>query len=85
MLIYDEMNLKEPLKIFNQYANYPKLDFFDKKFLKSKAYIYKGKSKIVRVNTKSPLDNELRHFFTNKTPFTNLNFAEIILKILKRI
>ena len=62
------MNLKEPLKIFNQYANYPKLDFFDKKFLKSKAYIYKGKSKIVRVNTKSPLDNELRHFFTNKTP-----------------
>ena len=39
MLIYDEMNLKEPLKIFNQYANYPKLDFFDKKFLKSKAYI----------------------------------------------
>ena len=85
MLIYDEMNLKEPLKIFNQYANYPKLDFFDKKFLNFKAYIYKGKSKIIHVNAKSPLENELRHFFTNKKPLTNLNFAEIILKILKRI
>ena len=41
MLIYDEMNLDFPLKIYNQYAKYPRLDYFSKNFLKSKAYIYK--------------------------------------------
>ena len=85
MLIFDEINLKEPLKIYNQYANYPKLDFFDKKFLNSKAYIYKGKSKIINVKWKSSLENEMLHFFKNKKFFTNLSFAENILKILKTI
>ena len=39
MLSFDELDLEAPIKIYNQYAKYPKLDFFDKKFLKSKALI----------------------------------------------
>ncbi len=31
MLSFNELDLEEPIKIFNQYAKYPKLDFFDKK------------------------------------------------------
>ena len=42
MLCFNEMNLDTPIQIFNQYAKYPELDFFDKKFLKSKALIYKS-------------------------------------------
>ena len=30
MLSFDEMNNKEPLKIYDQYAKYPDLDYFDK-------------------------------------------------------
>ena len=32
MLIFDEMNLESPLKIYNQYAKYPRLDYFSKIF-----------------------------------------------------
>ena len=28
MLLYDEMNLKEPIKIYNKYAKYPKIQEF---------------------------------------------------------
>ena len=38
--ILDEMNLKEPIKIYNKYAKYPKIHEFKKKFFASKALIY---------------------------------------------
>ena len=31
MLLFDEMNLIEPIKIYNQYAKYPKIEQFNKK------------------------------------------------------
>ena len=40
MLFFDELNLNEPLKIFNKYAKYPDMTKFDKKFINSKAQIY---------------------------------------------
>ena len=41
---WDEMNLKEPLKIYNKYAKYPKIQEVNKKFFESKALIYLGKN-----------------------------------------
>ena len=85
MLSFDELNLEEPIKIYNQYAKYPKLDFFDKKFLKSKALIYKGKSKSIKLKTKSPLINEIKHFFNLKKPITDIKMATEILTFLEKI
>ena len=85
MLCFDEMNIDEPLKIYHQYAKYPKLDFFDKKFLKSKALIYKGENKTIRVKSKSPLVNEIKEFFDNKKPITDIKLATDILFFLKNI
>ncbi len=85
MLIYDEMNLESPLKIYNQYAKYPKLDFFDKKFFGSKVLIYKGSSEVVKVKVRPPLQNEILSFLKFKKTYTNINFGKKILSILKRI
>jgi len=85
MLSFDELNLDEPIKIYNQYAKYPKLDFFDKRFLQSKALIYKGKSRSIKLNSLSPLVNEIKTFFNSKKNMTDINMAKEILAFLERI
>ena len=85
MLSFDEMDLEAPIKIYNQYAKYPKLDFFDKKFLQSKALIYKGKSRSIKLNSFSPLVNEIKTFFNSKKNMTDINMAKEILTFLERI
>ena len=85
MLIFDEMDLETPLKIYNQYAKYPKLDYFSKNFLKSKAYIYKGSSKNVKIVANPSLENEILYFLNSKKIETDINFGSKILSILKRI
>ena len=85
MLSFDELDLEAPIKIYNQYAKYPKLDFFDKKFLKSKALIYKGKSKSIKLKSKSPLINEIKHFFNIKKPISDIKMAKEILTFLEKI
>tara|TARA_A100001015_G_scaffold291239_1_gene365150 strand:- start:5646 stop:6617 length:972 start_codon:yes stop_codon:yes gene_type:complete len=85
MLIFDEMDLETPLKIYNQYAKYPKLDYFSKNFLKSKAYIYKGSSKNVKIVANPSLENEILYFLKSKKIETDINFGSKILSILKRI
>lgn len=85
MLSYDELNQEAPINIYNQYAKYPKLDFFDKKFLKSKALIYKGKSKPIKLKTEYPLVNEIKHFFNCKKPITDFKMAKEILVFLEKV
>jgi predicted dehydrogenase len=85
MLSFDEMNLDAPIQIYNQYAKYPDLDFFDKGFLNSKALIYKGKSKSIKLNVTAPLINEIKSFFNSKKPLTDIKFAKDILTFLERI
>ena len=89
MLFFDELNLNEPLKIFNKYAKYPDMTQFDKKFINSKAQIYLGNSNILKIKSNPPLKNELVHFFkfsnSNLKPITDKNFAFKILNFLKRI
>ena len=89
MLLFDEMDLVNTIKIYNKYAVYPKIHEFDKKFFKSKALIYEGKNFSPKIKSKSPLECEIRHFLkctNNKIiPKTDFNFAYKILKFLKTI
>ena len=89
MLLFDEMDLINTIKIYNKYAEYPKVQEFDKKFFKSKALIYEGKNFSPQIKLQSPLESEIKHFLkcVNKkiTPKTNFNFAYTILKFLKKI
>ena len=85
MLSFDEMNHKEPLKIYDQYAKYPDLNYFDKKFFKSKALIYKGKSKSIKIKSDPPLINEIKSFFNRKKSPTDIKFAKEILFFLERV
>ena len=85
MLSFNEMNLEAPIQIYNQYAKYPDLDFFDKGFLNSKALIYKGKSKSIKLNVTAPLINEIKSFFNTKKPLTDIKFAKDILTFLEQI
>ena len=85
MLSFDEMNLEAPIQIYNQYAKYPDLDFFDKGFLNSKALIYKGKSRSIKLKVTAPLINEIKSFFNSKKPITDIKFAKDILTFLEGI
>ena len=89
MLLFDEMDLVNTIKIYNKYAEYPKVQEFDKKFFKSKALIYEGKNFSPKIKSKSPLESEIRHFLkcTNSKiiPKTDFNFAFNIMKFLKKI
>ena len=89
MLLYNEMNINNPIKIFNKYAKYPKIHEFKKKFFKSKALIYLGKNYSIKIKSKSPLINEIKYFLkcskNNNEPVTNSKFAFKILNFLERI
>ncbi len=89
MLFFDELNLNEPLKIYNKYAKYPDMTKFDKKFINSKAQIYLGNLKTIKIKSQPPLKNEITNFFksikNNSTSITNEKFAFKIINFLKRI
>lgn len=85
MLSFNELNQENPIVVYNQYAKYPDIKFFDKKFLKKKAYIYQGKKKSISIKKTSPLNNEIIHFFKSKNPKTNIDFGIKILNFLKSV
>ena len=55
------------------------------KILNSKAYIYKGSSKNVKIKSNQALQNEILHFLNSKKVYTDINFGNQILSILKSI
>ena len=85
MLLFDEMNQDDQLKIYNQYAKYPKIQDFKKKFFESKALIYSGKNSPVKVKSNPALNNEIVHFLKSKKNITDANFAKKILIALKKL
>ena len=85
MLLFDEMNVNEPVKIYNNYVNFPKIDKFTKYYFNQSKYIFKGKSKSIRLNGSKALNNEIIEFLKNRKSVTDLNFAENIVKILRNI
>ena len=85
MLLFDEMNNNEPIKIYNNYVAFPKIDKFTKYFFNQSKYIFKGKSKSVKLKETRPLNNEIIHFLRKNHNITNLKFSENIIKTIKNI
>ena len=86
MLIFDEMENNNKLKIYNNYAYYPELLKFKNNYISNKARIYKGKISNIFVKETDTLKNEITHFIKkckeNKEPLTNGDFCLNILKLL---
>lgn len=89
MLLYNEIDFKNPIKIYNKYASYPSLGKFSKKFFTQKANIYYGSTISPKVKSNSPLENEMREFLKcckgKKTPKTSAEISLKILKILEKL
>ena len=85
MLIFDEMNSKQPLKIYNNYVSFPKIEKFTKYYFNHSKYIFKGKSNSIKLKETKPLNNEILEFLGNKKIVTDINFAEKIIKTIKKV
>ena len=88
MLLFDELNFNNPIKIYNKYANYPKTQNFKKNFFTQKAHIFLGSTFKPKIKSKSPLENEMIEFIkcTNceKKPIS-ISKSINILKILEKL
>ena len=87
MLIFDELEEINKIKIYNKYAYYPKVNYF-KKILTEKARIYRGNSENINIKSNDSLINELKYFFNcvdaKIIPITNLNFSQKVLSVFKK-
>ena len=82
MLLYDEMNMNEPIKIYNNYVSFPKIDKFTKYYFNQSKYVFKGTSRIIKLKNKKPLNEEIKQFIKNKKMITDINFSEKVIKTL---
>ena len=88
MLLFDEMNNSEKIKIFNKYAEYPKLKNMKNNFFSKKAKIYEGKNFSPKIKDNDSLFDEIKSFLNDnqkEKKYTDIKFARYILKILSRI
>lgn len=89
MLLFNELDFKDPIKIYNQYAVYPKIYEFKKNFFTQKANIYFGSTLTPKIKSNSPLENEMREFvkcITNKKkPFTSTKLSISVMKTLEKL
>ena len=84
MLLFGEMNHNEPLKFIIIMSIFQKQKVHKYYFNQSK-YIFKGKSKSIKLKETKPLNNEILEFLDNKNNITDINFSEDIIKIIKNI
>ncbi len=86
MLVFNEMDESNKLKIFHKYGYYPKLKVFKKDYLSNKARIYSGKTNYIKVKNVDSLKEELKHFLISSqkkiNPITNGLFCLKILKLI---
>ena len=88
MLLFDEMNNSEKIKIFNKFAEYPKLKNLKNNFFTKKAKIYEGKNFSPKIKDNDTLFDEINSFLNEnkkEKKYTDIKFARYILKILSRI
>ena len=89
MLLFNEMESGNKIKIYNKYAKYPKISEFDNKFFSKKAKIYLGKNYSPKIPENDSLLDEFKYFFKcvkrNSKPVTDIEFASKILKILSKV
>ena len=63
MLLFNEMLNDNKIKIYNKYAEYPKISEFDNKFFNKKAKIYYGKNFSPNIKQNDSLCDEIKYFF----------------------
>ena len=79
------MSEKEPIKIYNNYVSFPKIDKFSKYYFNQSKYVFKGSSKSIKLKDTKPLNNEIKEFINNSKNITDITFSEKIIKILKNL
>ena len=89
MLQFNEMDIKNPIKIYDKFVDYPEVKTISgKKFIPT-AKINVGKTFLPKIIYEQPLKNELKHFIycilKNKKPKTNMDFSLKILQALENI
>ena len=86
ILVFDEMETSNKLKIFNKYAFYPPLTKFKKDYTSNNARIYLGKTKNIKVKENDTLKSEIMHFekkcYKSQEPLTNGRFCLEVLKTI---
>lgn len=88
MLLFDELDFKNPIKIYNKYAKYPKIKNFKKGFFTQKANIFLGSTLRPKIKSSSPLKNEMLEFIkciNHKKKPISLKKSINVLKILEKI
>ena len=91
MLLFDEMNKKETIKIYNKYAKYPKISEFKKNFFTPSANIFLGKTFSPKIEFKAPLEAEILYFLklisskNLEIKKSNIDDAIKVLNILETI
>ena len=85
MILFDEMNIAKPIQIYNNYANYPKISKFTDDYFSQKAFVYRGKSRYIKLKEKLSLDQEILNFVNDKKNISDIDFASDIIKISNKI
>ena len=85
MILFDEMNIAKPIQIYNNYANYPKISKFTDDYFSQKAFVYRGKSRYIKLKDKMSLDQEILDFVNDKKNISDIDFASDIIKISNKI
>lgn len=89
MLLFDEMDLNSPIKIYKKYATYPDIKSLTKDKFSAKAKVYVGKTMIPKIKYSQPLKNEMKHFLKiicdNNNPITNADHAFKVSSLIEKI
>ena len=86
MLLFDEMEVNNKIKIFNKYAKYPNLSNLKNKYFFKSAKIFEGSSYQPKISENDPLYDEISYFLKNKSVNkTYLDTGYKVLKLLKKI
>ena len=86
MLVWNDLDQNKPIVIYDK--NVKKKSVMVENFIQYKSYLYSGKEIVPKIETKTPLENELRNFISsmdkNKN-FVNLDLAISVTKNLNKI
>lgn len=84
MLLFDEMKQNKKIKIYNKYAEYPKIKKLSKINFFKNAKIYEGNSFEPKIKDNDPLYDELEYFLNSnkKRNIINYKLASKILKLI---
>ncbi len=86
MLLFDEMKPINKIKIFNKYAQYPKINKLKNNFFFKHAKIYEGNNFEPKIKDNDSLLDEIRYFISNKNKnIIDFKFGFNVLRILDKI